>query len=190
MPDYNLHGLDPRTFQQLVQALAIQELGAGVRVYGDGRDGGRDASFRGKVSYPSDADAWDGHIVIQAKFRQSPSGNTMLEGDWVRNQLWHELKKLVDRGAKEDRPEFYLFVTNVELTAVPKSGSWARMDDLVAEFPALSLKGYDIWDGNKIRRLLDQHRDIAISYGGYITVGDVLSEMQWQARNSVLILSR
>ena len=70
MPDYNLYGLDNRTFQHMIQSLAVQELGPGVIVYGDGKDGARDATYRGKVNYPSEACPWDGYLIIQVKYRQ------------------------------------------------------------------------------------------------------------------------
>jgi hypothetical protein len=193
MGNYNLHGLDPRTFQQMVQALAIAEIGSGVIVYGDGPDGGRDASFRGKVNYPSEADPWDGYIDIQAKFCVKPKLHPQKDGDWVCKQIRADLDKFVqedsesspsdDASPKSTRrklevPEYYLLVTSIDLTPFPEAGTDARVRALLKDYAeTLGFKDYDVWGGGKIQRLLDKHRDIAIAYAAFITVGDVLEKM-------------
>jgi hypothetical protein len=53
MGDYNLNGLNPREFEHLVQALALAVIAPGVMPFGDGPDGGREATFRGRMAYPS-----------------------------------------------------------------------------------------------------------------------------------------
>jgi len=116
---YDLHGLDPRTFQHLVQALAICELGPGVIVYGDGPDGGRDASFNGKLSYSTNGKTWDGYTIVQAKFRQKSGDDPQAEGAWLKGQIDAEMAKFSGVGPRCKRPEFYLIVTSVELTPVP-----------------------------------------------------------------------
>ena len=80
MPDYALNRLSSRSFEHLVQSLAVKILGAGITIFGDGPDGGREATFEGKVLYPSGADPWDGYGVVQVKFLQRPSG-TRKDGD-------------------------------------------------------------------------------------------------------------
>ncbi len=80
MGDYNLSGLSSRSFEKLIQALAVKVLGAGTIVFGDGPDGGREATFEGRMDYPSQADPWDGYCVLQAKFRQH-----------VRSELLHHI---------------------------------------------------------------------------------------------------
>ena len=178
MPNYNLHGLDPRTFQQLVQAIASTVIAPGVMVHGDGPDGARDASFQGMMQYPSTTNPWNGYLVVQAKFRQVHSGNPKTEGDWLVTQMKNDLNKFITNKSKYRPPEFYIVTTNISLTPTPQTGSDARARDLLKQYAGkLNLKGFDIWDGNRISRYLDAHRDIAIAYGGYILAGDVLSQM-------------
>ena len=57
----------PQAFERLVQALSVSVLGKGVVIFGNGPDGGREATFEGTVPYPSETDRWDGYIVVQAK---------------------------------------------------------------------------------------------------------------------------
>jgi hypothetical protein len=73
MRDYDLSGLSARSFEQLVQSLATKVLGIKVQVFGDGPDGGREATFDGRVPYSTGAASWDGYGVIQAKFRRNYS---------------------------------------------------------------------------------------------------------------------
>ena len=47
MADHNFNGLTSRSFEHLVQAIAVVEIGPMVTVFGDGRDGGREATFEG-----------------------------------------------------------------------------------------------------------------------------------------------
>ena len=73
MGDYNLAGLDTREFEHLVQSLAVCVLGSGVTPFGDGPDGGREATFSGKMPYPSHEENWNGYLIIQAKYCIRPT---------------------------------------------------------------------------------------------------------------------
>jgi len=53
----------------MCQALATYVLGPGIEAFGSGPDGGREASFRGRVPYPSSADPWNGFGILQAVTR-------------------------------------------------------------------------------------------------------------------------
>ena len=142
MPDYNLYGLSTRSFEQLVQAIAASVIGPGTAVFGDGPDGGREATFEGKTQYPSSTSPWDGYVVIQAKFRQRPQGVEM-DGAWALTQLSKELKKFTDKKRGLRRPEYYIFCTNVVLTPPDKVGAKDRANQLLGEFAKkLRMKGF------------------------------------------------
>ncbi|HEX6097822.1 MAG TPA: hypothetical protein VF432_15965 [Thermoanaerobaculia bacterium] len=70
MGNFDFTGLSTGSFESLAQALAVKVLGAGTVIFGAGPDGGREATYEGRVKYPSAAEQWDGYIVLQAKFRQ------------------------------------------------------------------------------------------------------------------------
>ena len=74
MAEYNLSALSPRSFEQLIQSLAARILGPGLVIFGDGPDGGREATFEGRVPYPNESEPWQGYIVVQAKFKLRPEG--------------------------------------------------------------------------------------------------------------------
>ena len=63
MPDYNLTGLSSRSFEQLIQAIALNIVSPKTIIVGDGSDGGREATFKGKTNYNSNDEPWDGYVV-------------------------------------------------------------------------------------------------------------------------------
>ena len=177
MADYNLEGLSTRSFEQLVQAIAAKVIGPNVVIFGDGRDGGREATFEGHIPYPSKKAGWSGYGVIQAKFKQRTQ-DTKADGDWALQQLRHELEDFAASEKARRKPDYYIFATNVVLTPFPKKGSKDRVAAMFEEFgESIPLKGYDVWDYDKIRVFLDANEDIRRSYAAWITPGDVLSEV-------------
>ena len=175
MSDYNLSQLSSRSFEHLLQALAAKVLGPGVGIFGDGPDGGREATFHGKVPYPFVDDSWDGYGVLQAKFRQRPR-NVTNDGSWAVQELKSEIKKYFDVDKNLRKPDYFIYATNVVLTPVTEQGSRDRVEAVLKDFKGrLPLKGYDIWDYDKIRVYLDNYQDIRSAYTAWITPGDVLS---------------
>jgi hypothetical protein len=110
--------------------------------------------------------------VLQAKFRQRPEGPSS-DGKWLLNQLRTELAAFTRDDSPRRAPEQYLLITNVVLTSVQDAGSKDAAFALLRDSP-LELSGYDIWDYDKLRALLDDAPDIARTYGAWITTGDVL----------------
>ena len=177
MPEYDLNRLNNRSFEQLVQALAVDVFGPGLVVFGDGPDGGREATFDFKVPYPSEVDEWDGYCVVQAKFLQRPK-NTYEEGNWAVAELKSELEKYVAPDSVRKIPEYYLFVTNVVLSPVQEKGAKDRASALLEEYQdRLLLKGFDIWDYDKLRVFLDNNTDVRQANEAWITTGDVLASI-------------
>ncbi len=95
MGNYDLRGLSSGSFEHLVQALAAKVVAPGIMVFGDGPDGGREATYEGRMPFPSSEEPWDGYCVLQAKFLQRPR-DSKHDGDWAINQLREELKKYAD----------------------------------------------------------------------------------------------
>jgi len=175
VPDYNFAGLSTRSFEQMIQALSAKLLGPNTVIFGDGPDGAREATFEGPTSYQAGPQAWNGYVVVQAKFRQRPE-SVAKDAAWALAQLSAELKKFQDRKRTLRHPEYYIFATNVAFTPVYKTGSkdkaYLRLTKAMGK---LSLKGFDIWDYDKLRSFLDDAEDIRRAYGAWITPGDVLA---------------
>jgi hypothetical protein len=177
MPDYNFTGLSARSFEQMIQALSAKLLGPNTIIFGDGPDGGREATYEGPTSYGSGSETWNGYIVVQAKFRQRPE-SVAKDAAWALTQLASEIRKFQNRRRTLRRPEYYIFATNVPLTPVYKIGSkdraYLRLNKLKEK---LYLRGFDLWDYDKLRTFLDDSEDIRRAYGAWITPGDVLASL-------------
>lgn len=180
--DYDFSRLSTRSFEQLIQALSFRLLGSGITIFGDGPDGGREATFEGVIPYPPSSEPfdngfWDGYGVIQAKFKQRPDG-TGKDTDWALKDLKGELEKFTDKKRELRKPEFYIFVTNITLSSVAEKGGKDRANALINEFKSsLGLIDFRIWDYDQLRTMLDTYEDIRTTYNAWIMPGDVLSAL-------------
>jgi hypothetical protein len=178
----DLTALGPQGFERLCQALATYALGPGIIVFGDGPDGGREATFAGLRHYPARETPWAGHGVLQAKFKQRLLG-TRADTTWLRKQLKAELAAWADSGSRRvrdgQRPEYLIAATNIPLSAVPRTGGKDRVNNLIAEFaPAIGLKDWRIWDAVQIGAFLDAFPDVRRSFAALITPSEVLAAMR------------
>jgi hypothetical protein len=184
--DYDLTRLGSREFEHLTQALAMQVLGPGVQVFGDGPDGGREAEFRGQMRFPQPhpTGPWNGYGVLQAKFLQRPRGTTR-DSAWLLGTLRSELRQWANKESKRCRagatPDYLLFATNVVLSADPEVGGIDLFErtamELIAEL-RLPIKEVKVWHFDQICRYLDQYPGLRQTYGGLTTAGDVLSRLR------------
>jgi hypothetical protein len=175
MPDYNLAGLSPRGFEQLIQAISAKIIGPGIVVFGDGPDGGREAIFEGEIPFPSITDHWSGYCVVQAKFLQRPSGITENTG-WLIQELERELAKYSKRKVKVRKPEYFILATNIVLSPVAQRGGKDKISVIFENHKnKLGMIDYRIWDYDQIRAFIDDNEQIRKSYAAWITPGDVLA---------------
>lgn len=177
----DLSGLGPQGFERLSQALAVRVLGPGVEVFGEGPDGGREASFCGRLPYPSPTDPWDGYGVLQAKYKVRITA-TGSDTAWLRQQITAELKAWSDpnknRVLNGRLPEYLIFVTNVPLSAVPGKGGKDQIGTLIRSYSTtLGLKDWAVWDGTTIFTLLDSYPDVRRAFSALITPNEVLAAM-------------
>ncbi|WP_242360517.1 NACHT domain-containing NTPase [Anaeromyxobacter sp. SG17] len=113
--------------------------------------------------------------MIQAKFRQRPHARD--DAQWLLTELSGELKKFRERGRRLRRPEYYILATNVVLTPTHESGGKDRVMKCLADACAdLGIRDTDVWDYDKLCRLLDNNADVRTRYSTFITPGDVLAE--------------
>jgi hypothetical protein len=179
--DYDLTRLGDREFEHLSQALALQVLGPGVSVFGDGPDGGREAAFEGRMRFPDPDEPWDGYGVVQAKYRQRLVGEGK-DATWLLRQLRAELETWANRKSNRVRhgrvPRYVLFTTNVVLSAVAGSGGVDRVDALIADYAdRLGLRGWRVWHHDQLCRVLDAHRDVRLTYAALITPSDLVAQL-------------
>lgn len=181
--DYDLTKLGSRDFEHLVQALSIQVLGPGIEIFGDGPDGGREASFQGLSTFPSGGNPWPGYGVLQAKFRQRPEG-TAKDAQWLVKRIRDELRSWADPEKNRVRrgrvPEYFLIATNVVLSSKPSSGGIDHVSEEIERLKQelhLPVKDFRVWHFDTICRLLDTDENIRRTYTGAVMTGDVLSRL-------------
>jgi hypothetical protein len=175
--DYDLTRLGTGEFEHLAQALAVKILGPSARVYGAGRDGGREAATDSPAAMP-DGQEWTGYTVVQAKFRGRP-GPVAENATWLRNEIRKELDAWTDEDkARHPKPDNLLFVSNVALSAAPGHGVDAVLNVADGYSERLPLRGFAVWHHDHLCRLLDDSPGIRTAFAGLITPGDALEELR------------
>jgi len=173
--DYSFYKLNTRDFEHLVQSFAQKILGNNSIVYGDGRDGARELTYRGKGIFSNDHDVWDGYWIIQAKFKARKFDSDD-DFEWIKKNFISEMKKFQDPKRNLEKPDNYIFFTNAKLTPVQKVGGRDKIEELKQKYknliPNITIISYD-----DLCRLLDNNRDIATAYSSFILAGDVLVKL-------------
>jgi hypothetical protein len=173
---YNFEAFSTDSFEQFSRALSIKLLGPGVTAFGNGPDGGREATFNGKVNFPfPPTEVWDGYGVLQAKFKEKNEG-TQKDQAWAETQLKSELNTWINSNKRNPKPDYFIFATNVELTSTKNGGRDRLTSILNAHKVKLNLKGWSIWDANQLRSYLDGQSEIRQRFLQFFTPGDLLAQ--------------
>ncbi|MFI9320445.1 NACHT domain-containing protein [Kitasatospora aureofaciens] len=174
---FDLSKLGPREFENLSQALAVAEFGSALTIFGPGPDGGREATFKGDLTIGENGPAWSGYTVLQAKYCETLT-TPQKDATWLINQIRDEMKSWRTSDQRTSKPDYILFITNVSLSGVPRSGGIDRVaKELESQCASLGIKGWHVWHMENICRLLDKHSSIRTSYASWVLPGDVLSEL-------------
>jgi hypothetical protein len=170
-PDFQLHTLGWRSFQDLCATLVRETFGQEAQFFGDGIDGGQDGSWRGSWTHDSKR-YYTGSFTFQCKFSSSPSARFSL------HDIKPELAKIATL-AERSRCDNYFLLTNCRVS--PKSHH--EIEDAVREAGARECLVFDrewitsiIRDNRRLRFLVPR------IYGlGNITDffdGDALTQSQ------------
>jgi hypothetical protein len=181
MPNtYDLTQLDPNTFENMVNFLAIKNLGKGSTGFAPGADGGRDGYFEGEAPYPSEKTRWSGVWYIQSKFHK-PHLSTNPQ-KWLLNQVTDEIKDYKGSTGRK-LPDIWIIATNIEPSGTPETGAFDKISKLVANELGPQIK-FDIWGGRKILDFLAADPSVASYYGHFLTPGQVLTSLYNQIADS------
>lgn len=171
MTDFS--GFSSESFEQFIRALATKLFGPGVTAFGDGPDGGREATFSGKVPFPfPPLQQWDGYGVFQAKFKSSTEGNAKDQA-WAIQQAKDELDKWLRSAKRRPKAEYFIFCTNVSLSSASGGGK-DKLTKLL-NLKKYRLKGHAIWDLNQLRVHIDNTPDLRNRFRALFTPGDLLA---------------
>ena len=171
----NFQGFSPDSFEQFIRALALKVIGPGVTIFGNGPDGGREAVFEGKVSFPSPPEnIWDGYGVLQAKFKEKLE-TTQKDQQWAKSQLEAELEKWVVNDKRTPKPDYFIFCTNVELSSAA-NGAKDIINQVFKDYKdKIGLKDFAIWDANQLTGYVDGYAEIRQRFECFFTPGDLLA---------------
>lgn len=194
--DFSYEQLSPRAFEQLAVALAESVLGAKLEVYGPGPDGGREATWLGKINWslqdPDDSDNWSGYTVIQVKQCQNPTQNPDQDLAWLTKEINKELQKWMDPKSKRTQfPKNLLIATNIRLTPTDPGGTMQKLDTYLTSrldhnfgdqrqirtLRSSGLRNIKIWHRNKLNNLLTNNSSARQRFRPLITLGDVLARL-------------
>ncbi|MGC5344026.1 NACHT domain-containing protein [Streptomyces sp. DT171] len=177
---FDLSTLGPREFENLAQTLALAELGSVLTLFGAGPDGGREATFDGPVTFGVDGPLIEGYGVLQAKYCESTT-TPQKDATWLIAQIRDELDNWKNSTKRNRKPDCLVFVTNVTLSGVPRTGGIDRVEkELKKRCEDLGISRWYVWHGETVHRLLEKHPQIRTSYAAWVLPGDVLSEMHAQ----------
>jgi hypothetical protein len=173
----NCSGFTPETFEEFTRVLALKVFGPGVIPFGNGPDGGREATFEGKVPYPFPlTDEWSGYGVIQAKCKERIE-STQKDQEWALVQLKKELDEFVASARRTRKPEYYVFVTNVEFSSAANGGLDKANRLIESYYQKLPLRGHAVWDCNRIETFLKIYADLRLAFPSALLPGDALALM-------------
>jgi hypothetical protein len=193
LPDYDLRRLGSRAFEQLIVSLGRLELGARMSVFGDGPDGGREATYDGTIDWSAEshlaratAGTWDGYTVIQAKFQVKAKPTPHDDAVWLQGQIRNEIDgwiKAAENLTRTRLPDYLIFVTNIDLSPLAQTGGIDTLTDYVSRKLAecttannpFHVRDFVIWHADQIRSMIDGHQDVRWAFPGLLTVGDVLA---------------
>ncbi|MGA2308041.1 MAG: hypothetical protein ABSG57_00660 [Candidatus Bathyarchaeia archaeon] len=181
MPTYDLDGLGEKEFERMCQSLLKGIIGNGTTTFGEGPDGGREATFRGRAPYPSAYEQWDGNWIFQVKFHNT----RLVTGKEARNKvladLAHELNKIVIKYKR--KCDNYILITNVPLSSVSERGTHDLIEQVISRFRGLRQGVYHVpsnihvWGADEIYRFLEFYPEIRCSYLQFITPGDLIGQL-------------
>ncbi|TKT01605.1 NACHT domain-containing protein [Streptomyces lasalocidi] len=172
--DFDLYHLGPREFENLVQSIAVAELGPRVSVFGAGPDGGREATFDGVTDSRL---GWDGYGILQVKHKETPAAPAD-EATWLIAEIRKEFRKWRESTKRDPKPKFVIFASNVSLSAVPGSGGFDRVHEVMQEeCRRLAVEDWIVWHSENLHRFLEIHDGIRRSYAAWILPGDILSQI-------------
>lgn len=175
MPNYDLNRLGDEEFELLIQALIKKIIGAGTITFGNGPDGGREATYLGKAQYPSPKEQWEGSWIFQAKFHNTNRIGPDKARKEVLKDLRTELEKITSK--YKLKCDNYILVTNVPLSSVPHSGTHDKIaQEIVPEYLE-KIQHIHVWGYDDICRFLDVYTDIRQTYLHLVTPGDLIAEL-------------
>src|ERR1700748_1074411 len=175
---YNINNLSSSDFEILTQSLCKKILGNGTVCFGEGPDGGREITYDGTADYPSKANRWSGYWVAQAKYKSIRSKQDSRDFTWLKGEMDKELKKYKTRKIKVKKPDNLLIFSNIIITPTAKVGGRDKINDFINKAKiTYKIKNIAVIANDDIVDFLNNNRDVAVAFSGFILPGDILSSL-------------
>ncbi|MDR0604327.1 MAG: hypothetical protein LBG80_08515 [Bacteroidales bacterium] len=147
---YPLHYLNEQEFENLSILICNKILGTATIPFARGKDGGKDGRFIGKANcFPSEAQTWNGKIIIQAK--HTTKENASCSDSDFQAVLRKEIPAI--QNLKENNElDYYLLFTNRKLTGIQNG-------NIIKIFNSQRIT-YEIIANEKIQQFLQEYPDI------------------------------
>lgn len=169
---YDFSKMDTDSFELMVRSLNERMFGIRCSQYGTGPDGQREFTFEGTVKDQAGV-VFEGRTFGQVKYKYITSKED--DYKWLVKEIDSELRRFREKET-DYIPDNFLFYTNVVLTPVKDTGVKDKIEAYVKEHNDIIghfyVRGYD-----EICAMLDNNRDVAVSYAATILSGDLLVKM-------------
>jgi len=175
LPYYDLNQLGSEEFEHLCQSLIKKVIGLGTITFGDGPDGGREATFEGRAPYPSPTEQWSGAWIFQAKFHNVHRIGPERARAEVVSDLAAELEKVTRN--RPHRFNNYILVTNVPLSSSLKTGTHDKITETVIPKYRDKIRNIHVWGADEVFRFLDLFPMVREAYLQLMTPGDLIRSL-------------
>jgi hypothetical protein len=99
----------------------------------------------------------------KAAFKQIPDPEQFMKRAHEIYYAWKKTQPdsdmFVDSPNRDPKPEYYVFVTNVDLSSVSGGGRDQADALILKHYKNLPLKGHAVWDANQLDAFLARHSD-------------------------------
>ncbi len=142
---YPLENLTDIEFEDLVALICEKILGTGTIVFSEGKDGGKDARFKGKANnFPSISEPWHGKIIIQAKHTNRVNASCS-ESDF-QSILKKSVLPAINSLTISNEIDYYLLFTNRKLSGIQdKKIEDIFEDNIEVENIVIGIERIDLW---------------------------------------------
>lgn len=166
-------------------------------MYGSGPDGGREATFDGRIDWAASGDdgpAWGGYTVVQAKHCEHPDPiDPQRNLAWLKSQLKAEIDGWMTAESTRSRfPNNLLIVTNARLSSGDPYGGIDQLDRFRGECldrkygppdkpqtpRGRGLRDIKVWHRDYLNAAITQSDSIRHAFPALLTAGDILARIE------------
>ncbi len=166
---YRLDDLGWFQFEQVTQSVLKAQFGFGIQSWGGRGDWGRDAYYRGRLSYPSIDVQNDGIFIFQVKFIENANASGANPDPLLLKAVKAEIDNIMNRVKKGLwlKADFYIFIINALLPSALRT----TIENLFGEnFPETKVYTHG---GNDICDWLDNNPPIRKAFPQLLGIRDL-----------------